>query len=49
VSNELSCRLLQKDRGRVLVTVAVEVIDEGGTVVLTAGVEWFIARSEGMS
>jgi acyl-coenzyme A thioesterase PaaI-like protein len=33
-----------RDRGRALVNVAVEVIDEGGTVVLTAGVEWFIAR-----
>jgi acyl-coenzyme A thioesterase PaaI-like protein len=34
-----------RDRGRALVNVAVEVIDEGGTVVLTAGVEWLIARS----
>jgi acyl-coenzyme A thioesterase PaaI-like protein len=33
-----------RDRGRALVNVAVEVIDESGTVVLTAGVEWFIAR-----
>jgi hypothetical protein len=33
-----------RERGRALVTVAVEVIDEEGVVVLTAGVEWFIAR-----
>jgi acyl-coenzyme A thioesterase PaaI-like protein len=34
-----------RNRGRTLVNVVVEVIDEGGTVVLTAGVEWFIARA----
>jgi hypothetical protein len=33
-------------RGRTFVTVAVEVVDEGGAVVLAAGVEWFIARSD---
>jgi len=33
------------DRGRVLAPVAVEVVDAGGVVVLSAVVEWFIARS----
>jgi acyl-coenzyme A thioesterase PaaI-like protein len=33
-------------RGRTRVTVAVEVVDEGGTVVMAAGVEWFIARGD---
>jgi hypothetical protein len=32
-------------RGRVLVPVAVEVVDSAGVVVLSAVVEWFIARS----
>src|SRR5438067_1428708 len=32
------------DRGRVLAPVAVEVVDAAGTVVLSATVEWFIAR-----
>ena len=31
-------------RGRVLAAVSIEVVDAGGTVVLTATVEWFIAR-----
>jgi hypothetical protein len=33
------------DRGRVLAPVPVEVVDESGTVVLSAAVEWFLARS----
>lgn len=32
-------------RGRVLATVPVEVVDEAGVVVMSATVEWFIARS----
>src|SRR5262249_57519802 len=31
-------------RGRVLASVPVEVVDAGGVVVLSATVEWFIAR-----
>lgn len=31
-------------RGRVSASVPIEVVDDGGTVVLTAVVEWFIAR-----
>jgi acyl-coenzyme A thioesterase PaaI-like protein len=31
-------------RGRTLVRVSVEVVDAGGTVAMTADVEWFIAR-----
>jgi len=33
-----------ESRGRVLATVPVEVVDDAGVVVLTASVEWFIAR-----
>jgi acyl-coenzyme A thioesterase PaaI-like protein len=33
-------------RGRVLAPVAVEVVDAAGVVVLSAVVEWFIARAE---
>jgi acyl-coenzyme A thioesterase PaaI-like protein len=32
------------DRGRVLAAVPVEVVDAGGTVVVSAIVEWFVAR-----
>ena len=32
-------------RGRVSATTPVEVVDEGGAVVLSATVEWFIARA----
>jgi acyl-coenzyme A thioesterase PaaI-like protein len=34
-------------RGRLSATVPVEVVDAGGTVVLTAAVEWFVARAAG--
>jgi acyl-coenzyme A thioesterase PaaI-like protein len=34
------------ERGRVLAAVPVEVVDAGGTIVLSATVEWFIARRE---
>jgi acyl-coenzyme A thioesterase PaaI-like protein len=34
-------------RGRVSATTPVEVVDEGGAVVLSATVEWFIARVGG--
>ena len=34
-------------RGRVLAPVAVEVVDAGGAVVMSAVVEWFIARADG--
>lgn len=33
-------------RGRVLLAVPVEVVDAAGTVVLSATVEWFIARAK---
>jgi acyl-coenzyme A thioesterase PaaI-like protein len=33
------------DRGRVSAAVPVEVVDAGGSIVLSATVEWFIARS----
>jgi acyl-coenzyme A thioesterase PaaI-like protein len=33
-------------RGRSRVTVAVEVVDEAGAVVLAAAVEWFFARTD---
>jgi acyl-coenzyme A thioesterase PaaI-like protein len=33
-------------RGRTRVMVAVEVVDEGGGVVLSAAVEWYIARAD---
>ena len=36
-------------RGRVLAAVSVEVVDAVGTVVLSATVEWFIARAESRS
>jgi acyl-coenzyme A thioesterase PaaI-like protein len=32
-------------RGRALVTVSVEVVDESGTVALVAELEWFISRT----
>lgn len=32
-------------RGRVIVSVPMEVVDAGGVVVLTSTVEWFISRS----
>jgi acyl-coenzyme A thioesterase PaaI-like protein len=32
-------------RGRVLAATPIEVVDDAGVVVLTAAVEWFIARS----
>ncbi len=35
-----------ESRGRVLVDVAVEVVDDSRTIVLSANVEWFIARAE---
>jgi acyl-coenzyme A thioesterase PaaI-like protein len=34
-------------RGRVLASVPVEVVDSGGTVVLSATVEWFISQHDG--
>jgi hypothetical protein len=41
--NRLSWGLQTK--GRALIEVSVEVVDEGGMVVLTGVVEWFIARA----
>lgn len=41
--NRLSSELQAK--GRALIGISVEVVDEGGIVVLSARVEWFIARS----
>jgi hypothetical protein len=35
------------DRGRALIPVAMEVVDAAGVVVLSAVVEWFIARADG--
>jgi len=32
-------------KGRALVELPVEVVDEGGVVALTAGVEWFISKA----
>ena len=34
-------------RGRVLASVSVEVVDAPGKVVLSAAIEWFIAKQEG--
>lgn len=34
-------------RGRVLAPVSIEVVDAGGKVVLSAAVEWFIAKHDG--
>jgi acyl-coenzyme A thioesterase PaaI-like protein len=33
-------------KGRTLIRLSVEVVDEGGTVAMTADVEWFIARDK---
>ena len=40
IKNELSAK------GRTLATVAVDVIDEAGTLALTAAFEWFIAKEK---
>jgi hypothetical protein len=38
VKNDLSAK------GRALITVSVEVVDESGVVALSSDIEWFIAR-----
>lgn len=49
VPDEETARWLTElaSRGRVLATIPIEVVDEGGVVALSATVEWFIARTTG--